>query len=235
MKKIAKTLMLAAMLGFVMQASAQTQVGVRDYFQSVGQASLTATTVSHFKLYKATTFSFDNDGILPVTIPADAVMVRSLVGINKYIRERQTLIYDNLFVFSIQTDKGWEHHMPLTGATHNDNKDLVSRLYIDIQWQTAEYESTLPTEADITYIEVMEATGQKSIQTKHSPVSFTNTTMTYNMGDGEKSITTMSFFSAKKLVKQYERAKEMLADYAKGGKPSMKPIMSDHTFYANYD
>ena len=234
MRRIIITLL--AGLSLVTGLQAQTVVGKRDYFQQVGASAHSNNTVSHFTFNQPTTLVLDCDRQLPITFPADAVLVRNLVGVNKYEREKMTFIYDDVFIFSVQTADGWQHHMPFTGCTHNDAKQVLTKQYVDLQWQTKEYDPKLPSEADVTYIVVDQATGKKEATTKHSELKFTRTSVTFNTGNGEQSFETLSFFFDKMLAKQGEKSKQMLETYYKKGKKNQnKVINSDYSLYQTVD
>lgn len=217
-------------------SSAQQVVGKRDYLQWVGGSRISANTLCHYTLDKATTLFLDAEKKFSFEMPADAIVVRTLFGVNKYTLKEMTVVYNNLFVYSVKTSTGWQHYMPFTDSEKDNDKHLVARMHICLSWRTDSFDPSMPSEAEITYIVEPADKGHNTTTKKHVGVSFTRTSITFDLGEGEKTLTSLDYFYEKLIQKQVEKSRKMLESYGK--KKSMEPaidVTSDFTLFEKID
>lgn len=203
---------------------AQEQLGVRDYFKSVGMAELSNNTLSHYSLAKPAAFFLDREKMLAVEVPSDAIVTRNLIGVNKYRAEEMTWIYDNLFIFSVQQKSGWKHYIPLTYTELDADKNPLVRQHIALAWATEDFDLTLPAEADVKLIKVDMLSGRKVTTTEHLKVGFTTKSLSF----GETVMSSVSMFSDKVLAKQAKKTKEMLEKFLKEPRKGSEKIFEGH-------
>lgn len=208
--------------------NAQSPVGKRDYFASEGAAKLSANTLSHYVLTKQCDFYLDLYNELTAPVPMDAIVVKSLVGTNRYKSDTMTTALENVFVFSIQEEGKWNNYLPFAYCILDDDKKPVTRQYFLLSWTTEGFDITLPSEADITLKETNTADNTKSSRTNHSSLQTSRTSLTFKVGEEDIVINSVGFFPDKTMSKQNDKSKDMIKEFNSSKHSLNEEVLSDH-------
>ena len=207
---------------------AQTPVGTRDYFASEGAAKLSANTLSHYSLNQKCDFYVDLYNELTAPVPTDAVVVKTLVGTNRYKSDTATTVLENVFVYSILEDGKWSNYIPLAYCVLDDNNKPVTKQYYLISWNTDDFDCSLPSDAEILLKEIKVSDEQKSSTSNHSSVQTTRTSLTFKVGEKDVVISSVSFFPDKTMSKQNDKSKDMIKTFNSSKRSLKEEVFSDH-------
>lgn len=209
-------------------ADAQSPVGKRDYFHSDGAAVLSANTLSHYSLSRKSNFYVDLYNELTVPVPADAVVVKTLVGTSNYKSDTATRVIENVFVFSVLDGGKWKNYLPVSYVVLNDSNKPLKKQYIMLSWETGEFDVTFPAKATVLLKELNVATGKKTEATKLTDITYSRTSVSFKLSSEETSLTSVSFFTDKVLKKQNDKSKKMIDKFNSSSRDRDEEVLSNH-------
>ena len=225
---ISRLALICLMLCLISEAFAQKSVGKRNYFASEGAAQLSANTLSHYILTKKSNFFVDLYNELTVPVPTDAVVVKTLVGTNRYKSDKAVFVLENLFVYSIAENGGWSNYLPLAYCVLDDGGKPLRRQYYLISWTTSEFDTAFPAEADILLKEMDLSNNKTTSSTKHTGITYTRTSMTFKLGAEDTVISSVGFFPDKVMTKQCDKSKKMIEKFNSSKHTLDEEVFSDH-------
>lgn len=215
---------LVGLLAFsTMGVKAQSVVGQRDYFESVGGARASANTISHYVFNKPTTVFVDPSRRMSVQMNGDVVALRTLLGVNKYKLGNGGLVYNNLFMFAYEAyemNEDWQYCIPFAFCSRDKDGNLVAEQFYILKWSAPKLDLELPTEADVEYYEMTDGKKGK-VKNYHAQVTFGPKSVTI----GEEELECVQLFADKMLAKQFDKSYKMLTKYLSAKKGSAEDVI----------
>lgn len=213
---VLSTLVLAGLLVLgSMGAKAQKVIGHRDYHAWDGGSRISASAISHYKLFAPTTLYLEPAQLSPVEVGTEVLVMRNPIGVNRFRTSDGIFAYNTLFTFAIESaDKThWDNYMAFSYCRKDSEGKTAAVTHYFLKWSTPQLDLTLPTEADIEYFEYQ---GQEktNFKTFHAKVAFAPKSITI----GEEEMECVSLFADKLQTKLNGKTMKLYSKYTSNPK-----------------